>query len=232
MKIGSDFELPIYNHMTGEYVSGIGLVGGTKSDPLSIGNRCYRQEDNVAAEFNIPPVTSLSDFKYYINYCIEQGEAILQRLNKGYRFDVVSSAYYPETELDNPKAWEFGCEPSICAYDGEIYAPSAPESTLRTFGFHIHISTNQDAFDVIKRMDYFLGVPSLEKDPDTERRSIYGRAGDCRIKDYGVEYRVLGSYMLNHLDFVWEATREALKSRIKVKNDIREKINSGIRVSS
>lgn len=235
VSIGSDFELPIYNYETGTFVSAIGLIGGTKHEPLSIGNGCFRQEDNVAAEFNIPPVYNLKDFKSYIAYCIEQGEAIIQKINRAYRFDILSSAYYPEEELQTSAAWEFGCEPSVCAYDEEIYAPSAPENFLRTFGFHIHIGSKQDPFKLIKKLDYFLGLPSLDMDPDKERRSIYGRAGDCRIKSYGVEYRVLGSFMLNHLDFVWEKVHEAIKSDKEVNNEIKEIINgqvSNVRIAA
>ena len=34
-------------------------------------------------------------------------------------------------------------------------------------------------------MDLFLGVPSILIDPDTERRKMYGKAGDYRLKEYG-----------------------------------------------
>jgi len=232
MIIGSDFEVPIYDHRRGIYVSAIGLIGGTKKRPLSIGNGCFRQEDNVSAEFNIPPVNNVKDFKKFISYCLEQGEAIIQKINTDYRFDITSSARYPMGELGDMKAWEFGCEPAICAYDKSIVISSETEDTLRTFGFHIHINADQNPYELVKKLDYFLGLPSLTMDPDDERRRLYGKAGECRVKEYGVEYRVLGSYMLNFQDFVWEKIEEAIKSKLKIKDAVREKINSSIRVTA
>lgn len=45
-------------------------------------------------------------------------------------------------------------------------------------------------------MDLYLGVPSVLIDPDTRRRSLYGKAGCFRLTDYGVEYRVLSGYFI------------------------------------
>jgi len=47
--VGSDFEMFICDK-DGNLISGVGLIGGTKEEPLSIGERCYRQEDNVMGE--------------------------------------------------------------------------------------------------------------------------------------------------------------------------------------
>ena len=38
---------------------------------------------------------------------------------------------------------------------------------------------------LVKYMDVFLGVPSVIKDKDTKRRSLYGKAGCFRLTDYG-----------------------------------------------
>lgn len=31
----------------------------------------------------------------------------------------------------------------------------------------------------------YLGIPSVVMDPDTKRRTLYGKAGDFRLKAYG-----------------------------------------------
>jgi hypothetical protein len=51
-----------------------------------------------------------------------------------------------------------------------------------------------NGFDLTKQMDWFLGAWSVKHDPDVTRRRLYGKAGSCRIKSYGVEYRVLSSF--------------------------------------
>jgi hypothetical protein len=64
-------------------------------------------------------------------------------------------------------------------------------------------------------MDMFLGVPSVVKDPDTDRRSLYGKAGCFRFTPYGVEYRTLSSYMMKTnqlIGFVYDQTMKAIKA--------------------
>lgn len=65
---------------------------------------------------------------------------------------------------------------------------------------HIHISyTNPSvstSLKLAKLCDYFLGLPSLFIDKDTERRKMYGKAGAIRLKNWGFEYRVLSNFWL------------------------------------
>ena len=64
-------------------------------------------------------------------------------------------------------------------------------------------------------MDAFLGIPSVVKDKDKRRRSLYGKAGCFRLTDYGVEYRVLSSAMMDSaakLTFIWEQLQKAVKA--------------------
>ena len=82
---------------------------------------------------------------------------------------------------------------------------------------HIHVGYKDPdvdvSIDLIRAMDLFLGVPSVFMDPDTERRKMYGKAGDYRLKGYGVEYRVLSGYFLGSnelLSWLWDATQKAI----------------------
>jgi hypothetical protein len=62
---------------------------------------------------------------------------------------------------------------------------------------------DESKLDAIKLMDMFVGIPSVVFDKDEtskERRKLYGKAGEFRPCDYGVEYRVLGSYALRDPD--------------------------------
>ena len=50
-------------------------------------------------------------------------------------------------------------------------------------------------------------------DPDTERRSLYGKAGDFRMTSYGCEFRVLSGYFLKDNDtigFMWDQAMKAI----------------------
>jgi hypothetical protein len=70
---------------------------------------------------------------------------------------------------------------------------------------HVHIGTTddineEDVFNLMKTMDLFLGVPSVLIDQDKQRRQLYGKAGECRMRVIGdavvMEYRTLGGNML------------------------------------
>lgn len=218
--IGSDFEIAVFNKRHNAYISGIDLIGGDKNNPISIGEGCSKQEDNVAAEFCIPPVTNLADFQKYIGYCLQVGNNILKDIDADLELRVVSSAVYDEFQLLHPKAMEFGCDPSFSIYTKDVNHPKAENAgNLRTFGFHIHLGWENinDADledDVIFLMDLFLGVPSIILDPDKDRRRVYGAAGDFRYKSYGVEYRTLGSNMMRTpelIEFVFNQTLKVIE---------------------
>lgn len=219
--IGTDFEVPIIDK-NNTPISAVGIVGGTKKEPLSIGNGCGRQEDNVAAEFTMPPSTDFDSFMGYIQYCLNEGTKIIKKFNSDYRFYITSSLRYPESELRSEKAMEFGCEESMCVH---TFMPSfrpepAEVGNLRTFGFHIHIGNIKEEYveDVVRWMDVLVGIPSLILDTDTERRKIYGNAGDFRFKPYGLEYRSLGSGLLANQEsirFVWDQTQVAVEQALK-----------------
>lgn len=71
------------------------------------------------------------------------------------------------------------------------------------------------SLSLVRYMDVFLGIPSVVKDKDKKRRSLYGKAGCFRLTDYGVEYRVLSSTMMSSsskLSFIWRQLQKALKA--------------------
>ena len=85
--------------------------------------------------------------------------------------------------------------------------------------FHIHVGYENPNVEasllIIKYLDAYLGVPSVLLDGDTNRRSLYGKAGAFRLCDYGCEYRTLSSYFLRTkttLTFVWNGLTKALSA--------------------
>lgn len=103
--------------------------------------------------------------------------------------------------------------------------------------FHIHVGYPKQNYEtsvnIVKWMDVFLGVPSILLDEDTERRKLYGRAGAFRLQPWGVEYRVLSSYMMSteHLiRYVYKQTMAAVSQadiiNEKMFEEARDIINS------
>lgn len=211
--VGADPELFIVDGK-GMVGSAIGLLGGTKEVPRVV-PRGAVQEDNVLAEFNIDPASTEEEFVHNLN-------AVRTTLNlllpEGLYTSVLTSHEYDEDVLTSfgPQALEFGCDPDFNAYTGSVNPPPGARTTLRTAGGHIHVGyprANQlDSNDVIRAMDLFLGVPSVLLDNDTRRRSLYGRAGACRYKNYGVEYRTLSNFWLGSNELMSWAYRQTLRA--------------------
>ena len=221
---GADPELFLRNPTTGQFISSIGLIGGSKDFPMSIGEGCAVQEDNVAVEFTIPPCESAQAFVDSINYNLKY---LTERASEmGLELCIQPSAVFGPDQLDNPAAQEFGCEPDFNAWkDGAINPkPKAPNPNLRSAGGHIHVATDLDILEVVKAMDLFVGVQMLEFDHDEDRRLLYGKAGAFRKKSYGVEYRTASNAWIQsdeRIRWVWEQTERALEF-VKAGNKITE----------
>jgi hypothetical protein len=219
--IGADPELFLINRKTKDVVSAIGIIPGEKgnayrSDDMPEG---YGLEiDNILAEFNIPPVTTESDFISAIVYMKDYIKKFIK--NKDKELDILckASMIVNEDQLQSPEAKLFGCSVDYNAYtEAPNPKPKGEQTNLRSAGFHIHIGYDNCNVDtslaLVKYLDMYLGVPSVLKDPDTERRSLYGKAGCFRLTPYGVEYRVLSSFFLSNkltLSWVWKGVMRAI----------------------
>lgn len=59
----------------------------------------------------------------------------------------------------------------------------------------------------------YLGIPSVVYDRDTERRSLYGKAGSFRLQPWGLEWRSMSSAMQadeEKLNIVWTGIQNAI----------------------
>jgi len=222
MKLGADPEL--FWVRGDNPVSVIGKLGGTKDHPRDIGQGCAVQEDNVAAEFNIPPCESLDAFIHHINYNLAFLEKEADKI--GAKLSLTASAIFSAGELANPKAMEFGCEPDFNAWTMDVNPrPTASNFALRSAGGHIHMSTDEDYIQVIRAMDLHIGAQLIKVDKDTRRRELYGKAGAFRPKDYGVEYRTPSNYWISDeklMKWVWnqcELVQKWMKDGNKIENN-------------
>lgn len=202
LKVGADPE--VFVKLDSQFVSGHGLISGTKKEPFPVQGGAV-QVDGMALEFNIDPASDSNTFVSNINSVMHQLESMVS----GYEIAIVPVVDFSDEVLSKQplEALELGCDPDFNAWKKEVN-PHPEAQTFRTAAGHIHVGWTEDQSSHIdtahgaagmafaRQLDFFLGLPSLLYDTDTRRRSLYGRAGACRIKPYGVEYRVLSNAWL------------------------------------
>ena len=215
--LGSDPEFFITDKQ-GRLKSIIGLLGGTKDEPRMIDDfgQFKVQEDNVAAEYNIPASYSKEKFIEHILW----PQKVIQQIigTDKYQLSNLASASFPVEELVDPRALEFGCDPDYNAWTGMINEkPACDDPTFRTAGGHIHIGMEDkspmEVIRIIRNMDKFLGVWSVLKDNDNNRRKLYGKAGAFRPQPHGCEYRTLSNFWIFDRELigeVWDRTQAAV----------------------
>lgn len=217
--LGTDTEL-FAKDSSGNYKALCGKVGGTKEEPIQMPELApgfAYQEDNVAVEFNIPPVSDPYSWSLYIGAAKEFIENKLKK-ELGYEIAKDCAVSFATSELKHPQALVFGCEPDYDAWKlVENKKPTSTNKQLRTAGGHIHVGSDIDMVRGVQNMDLFLGVPAVILDDSPEsviRRELYGKAGAMRPKPYGWEYRVLSNFWVfdpKLIDWVWNATSAALE---------------------
>jgi hypothetical protein len=207
-KVGADVEW-FLRDKSGNPVPCIGLVGGTKTNPLPLipGREGYMiQEDNVALEWGIPPAGSRQEFLYH---CMRAREAIDAKLEAmALTAAIVPSMRFTKEQLEHPQAKTVGCESDYCVWDqceNEKPDLSGENETLRSGGGHVHISFKvgdevpvfpkhlPHMETIVMAFDVFISLGFVVMDSDTERRKLYGKAGAFRPKPYGVECRTLSN---------------------------------------
>lgn len=212
--VGADPEVFLVNP-AGNFVSSVGRIGGSKDMPLPIGNGCAIQEDNVTVEFNIPPAKTVEAFLESMEYNLEYLSFLAE--SQGLGLSVIPSATFSDEELDSYGAQTFGCEPDFNAWKGgeRNPRPRSANKNLRSCGGHIHIGgiESLDKLEVIKAMDLYVGTQMVLFDQDVDRRTLYGKAGAFRPKDYGVEYRTASNAWVKSKElqsWVYHQTQKAV----------------------
>ena len=208
--VGCDPELFVVNK-EGKPRSAHGLVPGTKTSPHKVDKGAI-QVDGMALEFNIDPAKSEDEF-------VENIQTVLRQLREQcpteFNFHIKPSVKFHHAIMKAApeEAKELGCEPDLSAYTLKENPKPDGNTTLRTASGHIHIGLESGAditseahllkyATLVKHLDLFLGLRSLEWDKDQERRKLYGNPGAMRLKSYGVEYRVLSNQWLDREELV------------------------------
>jgi hypothetical protein len=220
LTIGCDPELFVRNPNHGAFVSGYGLIPGTKQAPFPVAKGAV-QVDGMALEFNIDPAEDEDAFVGNITEVTSH----LKRMVTGYDlvFDPVAEFTDEYMAEQPPEAKVLGCDPDMNAWSISANHPPNPTNNFRTAAGHVHVgwTENADTCDIdwiidcatlARQLDFYLGLPSLLYDKDTKRREMYGRAGAFRAKPYGLEYRVLSNVWCrseNLTRWVYRNTKQA-----------------------
>jgi hypothetical protein len=226
------------------------MIPGTKDEPYKVKYGAV-QRDGFAAEYNIDPCSTFAEWNR--NHKAVQGQ-LQDMLPKGFTLVATPAhRFSPEVfEAAPDEAKELGCSPDWNAWEQSLNPPPKlpNDPYLRCAGGHLHAGWTEDAdttdlqhmmngFDLTKQFDWFLGAWSVKHDKDVERRSLYGKAGACRIKPYGMEYRVLSNFWVMDKALrleVWNRMVQAVACMQKqfqpdhgnsYNNVIRQMINSG-----
>lgn len=239
--VGCDPE--VFVKQDGVFKSAHGLIKGDKKNPQKI-NRGAVQVDGMALEFNIDPAASEDEF------CLNVQDVFAAMCAMVPGYEVVATpvaTFDPEYMKQQPEeALELGCDPDFNAWNGMANPRPNGDRAFRTASGHVHIGWTDgvdtasgihlaQANAVVKQMDFYLGLPSLLYDSDTKRREMYGKAGACRYKSYGVEYRTLSNAWLKSeslMRWVFRSVQKGMadlmqgKALVDTFGDVQEIINT------
>lgn len=205
--IGADPELFIIDtSKNNKVISSIGMIPGVKGEPFvdkGWAPGFGLETDNILAEFNIPPCKARLQFIANIEFMKDYIRMFVKKINPAYDIQCIASRIVDADQLTTPESMEFGCDPDYNVYTENINEkPVCDDKNLRSAGCHIHIGydgfNTRTSCHLVKMLDVFLGIPSILVDQDTKRRSLYGKAGNFRLQPWGVEYRVLSSFMISN----------------------------------
>ncbi len=220
--IGSDPEFFLLDTETQSIVSSIGIIPGEKGNaykPKDLPKGYGLEIDNILGEFNIPPCDTKEDFIEAMRTMKDWTTKFMKEQNPNLEMLHIASAIINEDQLQSEEAKLFGCSVDYNAYTGNPNPkPCAENQSLRSCGLHIHVGierpiTEEEALELVRLMDKYLGVPSIFMDGDKRRRELYGKAGAFRFTPYGIEYRTLSGFFLQdeYLGWLYDGTAMAVK---------------------
>lgn len=224
--LGADPE--VFVKKGGQFVSAFDMIKGDKENPQPVRNGAV-QVDGMALEFNIDPASNEEEFLYNVEDVLGQLKAMVPE------FEVVATPvahFGAEYIASQPKeAKILGCDPDFNAWSGEENVPPNAELPFRTAAGHVHVGWTEKAENteehlgmvktLVKQLDFFLALPSILFDGDTQRREMYGKAGAYRPKSYGCEYRTLSNKWLTDkglMSLVYRNVNTAVDTLMKGNN--------------
>jgi hypothetical protein len=238
--LGADPE--VFVGKAGRFYPASNLIPGTKEVPHKVFNGAV-QVDGLALEFNVDPAESYEEFQSNIDIVYE----ILKSMVPGYDMLEVSAVELSEGDkvLADPQSLIRGCSPDLNVYTEENNPVIPDDCDIHAVGGHLHVGnifsegmSERDKYNMslrlVKLLDKHVGAYSVLWDKDTLRRKVYGKAGSCRLKSYGVEYRTLSNAWIFNKQltkFVYDGVAKAVEELVNgaevVTETYRNLIDSG-----
>lgn len=231
--VGADPEFMLVDLKTSEPLPVTGLLGGTKGRPRPMFDKhkegFFVQEDNVMAEFNVPPSSDADEFANNIQDGLQGTLDVVRTTHEtaGICFD--PAVLFPSTLLESDQAQRFGCSRD---FDGHSEGRPLPaidpndlhegEGQWRFAGGHVHIGYESEVPPHVAAQfaDLFLGLYNLENHYPSKRDQFYGTAGRYRPKKYGIEYRSLPNSWIFSRKFTREIGQQALALAALLEGDV------------
>lgn len=130
-----------------------------------------------------------------------------------------------------PSLKRFGCNPTVNVHEDKFVRSTGMREKFRSCGGHIHLqldsTTKKKVNKLIQVMDIVVGNTCvlIDRDPaNARRRKIYGRAGEHRLKPYGVEYRVPSNFWLKHYKLWSMVSGLARNSVVIIEHKLEDKL--------
>jgi hypothetical protein len=232
--IGIEVEMAVLHLSTPKVCS---FLPWTKKEPLDIGGTLYHKDASMF-EVALRPASSPADLDLAWQEAYQQA---LSMLPDGWHFELNPSEVYSNDELMlDEYASVLGCSTSDNVYGASVAMPEAYPDGRRYAGLHINIEG--DGGRVLPHhalcLDATLGLLSVAawegrwKEGIVARRKVYGRAGEFRVKPFGLEYRTLPSCAWQRLngnrlfELVDKALSLDVKTLLPLADSIREAINN------
>lgn len=200
-----------------KFLSKNGLEAGVKMSKFII--------DGVQAELNPKQSYCRAYLGNEIAACFKTLKKELKKKGKGFSCDFSQAIEISKKHLDElaDQSKIFGCAPSKNIYKNvsgiKIDAVDPSKYLTRAAGGHIHIGKyeNADVADafakdherVVEMLDIICGNTCVlvDRNPaNKERRKLYGKAGEYRLPEHGLEYRTLSNFWLTSYPLMSLAT--------------------------
>ncbi len=183
------------------------IIGSEKLIPEN-GVRCYSGvivRDGVQFELNPVSAPTIEELGTNISGLFTVlTKRLAQHPDVSVCFDGLVEVDKEELNALDPKSRLLGCMPSYNIYGEKPITVDPVEYRKRSSGGHIHFGISDDAVmgdrrRMVPLCDVIIGNTAvlLDRDPGAaERRENYGRAGEFRLPDHGLEYRTTSNFWL------------------------------------